>query len=168
MNVQPAWLEGITGVGVVVTILDDGLEKDHPDLFRNYVSTSVCSARTNCNHTQSPLTLTRRDQDRFPIRFNSSLGFQGFFPLRTIARQMSHVLSSRQLSCLQQQVVAIRIPSSNLGDGRMDFRNFITFLRFCHFRHFSCPKPVHLYLIFIINSLYLISSSSMFLVERID
>jgi subtilisin family serine protease len=38
MNVQPAWLEGITGVGVVVTILDDGLEKDHPDLFRNYVS----------------------------------------------------------------------------------------------------------------------------------
>ncbi|KDR13521.1 hypothetical protein L798_11434, partial [Zootermopsis nevadensis] len=36
MNVQPAWMEGITGVGVVVTILDDGLEKDHPDLFRNY------------------------------------------------------------------------------------------------------------------------------------
>jgi hypothetical protein len=31
-------MEGITGVGVVVTILDDGLEKDHPDLFRNYVS----------------------------------------------------------------------------------------------------------------------------------
>jgi subtilisin family serine protease len=38
MNVQPAWNEGITGMGVVVTILDDGLEKDHPDLFRNYVS----------------------------------------------------------------------------------------------------------------------------------
>jgi hypothetical protein len=38
MNVQPAWIEGITGLGVVVTILDDGLEKDHPDLFRNYVS----------------------------------------------------------------------------------------------------------------------------------
>jgi subtilisin family serine protease len=38
MNVQPAWMEGITGLGVVVTILDDGLEKDHPDLFRNYVS----------------------------------------------------------------------------------------------------------------------------------
>jgi subtilisin family serine protease len=41
MNVQPAWLEGITGVGVVVTILDDGLEKDHPDLFRNYVSRTL-------------------------------------------------------------------------------------------------------------------------------
>ncbi|XP_028982510.1 furin-like protease 1 [Diachasma alloeum] len=36
MNVQGAWAEGITGDGVVVTILDDGLEKDHPDLYRNY------------------------------------------------------------------------------------------------------------------------------------
>lgn len=39
MNVQGAWAEGITGSGVVVTILDDGLEKDHPDLQKNYVST---------------------------------------------------------------------------------------------------------------------------------
>lgn len=42
MNVQGAWAEGITGNGVVVTILDDGLEKDHPDLFKNYVSLYVC------------------------------------------------------------------------------------------------------------------------------
>lgn len=41
MNVQGAWAEGITGNGVVVTILDDGLEKDHPDLFKNYVSISI-------------------------------------------------------------------------------------------------------------------------------
>lgn len=38
MNVIPAWREGITGRGVVVTILDDGLETDHPDLVANYVS----------------------------------------------------------------------------------------------------------------------------------
>lgn len=38
MNVIPAWLEGVTGKGAVVTILDDGLEKDHPDLVQNYVS----------------------------------------------------------------------------------------------------------------------------------
>ncbi|KAI5695615.1 hypothetical protein M8J75_000867 [Diaphorina citri] len=36
MNVQGAWEEGITGKGVVITILDDGLEKDHPDLIQNY------------------------------------------------------------------------------------------------------------------------------------
>lgn len=37
MNVIPAWRDGITGKGVVVTILDDGLESDHPDLEQNYV-----------------------------------------------------------------------------------------------------------------------------------
>uniref|UniRef100_A0A1L8DJ27 furin n=2 Tax=Nyssomyia neivai TaxID=330878 RepID=A0A1L8DJ27_9DIPT len=36
MNVIPAWKDGITGRGVVVTILDDGLESDHPDLEHNY------------------------------------------------------------------------------------------------------------------------------------
>nr|CAG4646109.1 EOG090X02T5 [Macrothrix elegans] len=36
MNVQDAWLEGITGKGLTVTILDDGLETNHPDLQRNY------------------------------------------------------------------------------------------------------------------------------------
>lgn len=38
MNVIPAWRDGITGKNIVVTILDDGLETDHPDLERNYVS----------------------------------------------------------------------------------------------------------------------------------
>lgn len=38
MNVQRVWQRNITGRGVVVTILDDGLEKDHPDLVDNYVS----------------------------------------------------------------------------------------------------------------------------------
>ncbi len=38
MNVKPAWQKGYTGKGVVVSILDDGIEKDHPDLKRNYVS----------------------------------------------------------------------------------------------------------------------------------
>ena len=42
MNVIPAWREGITGKNTVVTILDDGLETDHPDLERNYVSSLKC------------------------------------------------------------------------------------------------------------------------------
>ena len=37
MNVRAAWADGVSGKGVVVTILDDGLEKDHPDLIKNYV-----------------------------------------------------------------------------------------------------------------------------------
>lgn len=38
MNVIPAWKEGVTGKGIVVTILDDGLESDHPDLMNSFVS----------------------------------------------------------------------------------------------------------------------------------
>uniref|UniRef100_A0A0B7BDJ9 P/Homo B domain-containing protein n=1 Tax=Arion vulgaris TaxID=1028688 RepID=A0A0B7BDJ9_9EUPU len=36
MNVQEAWRLGYTGKKIVATILDDGLERDHPDLSRNY------------------------------------------------------------------------------------------------------------------------------------
>ncbi len=36
MNVIPAWNDGVTGKGVVVTILDDGIQWDHPDLSQNY------------------------------------------------------------------------------------------------------------------------------------
>nr|Q9NJ15.1 RecName: Full=Proprotein convertase subtilisin/kexin type 5; AltName: Full=Proprotein convertase PC6-like; Short=aPC6; Flags: Precursor [Branchiostoma californiense]AAF26301.1 proprotein convertase aPC6B isoform [Branchiostoma californiense] len=36
MNVEAAWKKGYTGKGVVVSILDDGSETDHPDLAGNY------------------------------------------------------------------------------------------------------------------------------------
>nr|XP_060611444.1 furin [Anolis sagrei ordinatus]XP_060611445.1 furin [Anolis sagrei ordinatus]XP_060611446.1 furin [Anolis sagrei ordinatus] len=36
LNVQEAWQQGYTGRGVVVSILDDGIEKNHPDLEANY------------------------------------------------------------------------------------------------------------------------------------
>lgn len=37
-NVKEAWALGYTGKGIVVTILDDGLERTHPDISPNYVS----------------------------------------------------------------------------------------------------------------------------------
>ncbi|XP_071794025.1 neuroendocrine convertase 1-like [Asterias amurensis] len=36
MRIKEVWEQGITGVGVVVAIVDDGLEIDHTDLARNY------------------------------------------------------------------------------------------------------------------------------------
>ncbi|XP_023221254.1 furin-like protease 2 [Centruroides sculpturatus] len=36
MNVLPVWKQGISGKGVVVTILDDGIQTNHPDLVQNY------------------------------------------------------------------------------------------------------------------------------------
>lgn len=38
LNVRQAWEQGYTGKGIVVSILDDGIEKNHPDLESNYVS----------------------------------------------------------------------------------------------------------------------------------
>lgn len=38
MNVEGAWALGYTGKGVVVSILDDGIQPNHPDLVKNYVS----------------------------------------------------------------------------------------------------------------------------------
>ena len=42
MNVEAAWRRGFTGKQVVVSILDDGIERDHPDLFSNYVGNCLC------------------------------------------------------------------------------------------------------------------------------
>lgn len=36
LNAKGAWELGYTGRGVVVSILDDGIEKNHPDLMQNY------------------------------------------------------------------------------------------------------------------------------------
>ncbi|XP_054858288.1 furin [Eublepharis macularius] len=36
LNVWEAWQQGYTGRGIVVSILDDGIEKNHPDLEANY------------------------------------------------------------------------------------------------------------------------------------
>ncbi|XP_043199028.1 furin-like protease 2 [Amphibalanus amphitrite] len=36
MNVLPAWQQGYRGQGVVVSILDDGIQPNHPDLAANY------------------------------------------------------------------------------------------------------------------------------------
>lgn len=37
---KEAWAQGYTGRGIVVSILDDGIEKNHPDLAGNYVRRS--------------------------------------------------------------------------------------------------------------------------------
>ncbi|XP_076750015.1 furin-like protease 1 isoform X1 [Xylocopa sonorina] len=52
MNVQEAWAEGITGRGIVVTILDDGLEKNHPDLYKNYDPQASYDVN---NHDEDPM-----------------------------------------------------------------------------------------------------------------
>lgn len=41
LHVIPVWQKGITGKGVVITVLDDGLEWNHTDIYSNYVSLGI-------------------------------------------------------------------------------------------------------------------------------
>lgn len=36
MNIVSVWKQGITGKGTVVTVVDDGIDYNHPDLKTNY------------------------------------------------------------------------------------------------------------------------------------
>ncbi|KAJ7422427.1 proprotein convertase subtilisin/kexin type 4 isoform X3 [Pitangus sulphuratus] len=58
LNILTAWSRGYTGRGVVLTILDDGLEKDHPDLAANYVTTDLhhrCTDKHTGTSASAPL-----------------------------------------------------------------------------------------------------------------
>ncbi|XP_064649992.1 furin-like protease kpc-1 isoform X3 [Lineus longissimus] len=52
MNVEHAWKRGFTGKGVVVSILDDGIERDHPDLAKNYDSRASYDVNGNDDDPQ--------------------------------------------------------------------------------------------------------------------
>eukprot|EP00040_Diaphanoeca_grandis_P034603 m.215219 g.215219 ORF g.215219 m.215219 type:complete len:743 (+) comp33186_c2_seq5:259-2487(+) len=48
-NVIPAWVSGYTGKGVVVCVVDDGIEHDHDDLKRNYDARASWDYNSNDN-----------------------------------------------------------------------------------------------------------------------
>ncbi|XP_053406328.1 neuroendocrine convertase 1-like [Mercenaria mercenaria] len=53
LNVIKVWNQGITGKGIVVTVLDDGIEHNHTDIHRNYDPKASCDLNGN-------------DEDPFP------------------------------------------------------------------------------------------------------
>ncbi|NXQ36283.1 PCSK4 convertase, partial [Alaudala cheleensis] len=61
LNILTAWSRGYTGLGVVLTVLDDGLEKDHPDLAANY--DPLASYDFNSNDPDPQPRYSDRDQN---------------------------------------------------------------------------------------------------------
>lgn len=47
LNITAAWAMGYSGRGVTVTILDDGVERDHPDLATNYYAPASSDFNSN-------------------------------------------------------------------------------------------------------------------------
>ncbi|NWW44232.1 PCSK4 convertase, partial [Pedionomus torquatus] len=66
LNILSAWSKGYTGLGVVLTILDDGLEKDHPDLAANY--DPLASYDFNSNDPDPQPRYTPRDENQHGTR----------------------------------------------------------------------------------------------------
>ncbi|NWH25156.1 PCSK4 convertase, partial [Grus americana] len=66
LNILTAWSKGYTGLGVVLTILDDGIEKDHPDLSANY--DPLASYDFNSNDPDPQPRYTARDENRHGTR----------------------------------------------------------------------------------------------------
>lgn len=64
IDVFPAWNSNITGNGVVVSILDDGLEYTHPDLKRNY-------------DAQASYDYNGNDRDPFPTYDRNNINNHG-------------------------------------------------------------------------------------------
>ncbi|XP_075380093.1 proprotein convertase subtilisin/kexin type 4 isoform X5 [Mycteria americana] len=66
LNILTAWSKGYTGLGVVLTVLDDGIEKDHPDLSANY--DPLASYDFNSNDPDPQPRYTTRDENRHGTR----------------------------------------------------------------------------------------------------
>ncbi|XP_063859924.1 furin-like protease 2 isoform X1 [Scylla paramamosain] len=49
LNVAPAWARGYTGKGVVISILDDGIQHNHPDIAQNYDPSASTDINDNDN-----------------------------------------------------------------------------------------------------------------------
>ncbi|XP_061870766.1 proprotein convertase subtilisin/kexin type 4 [Colius striatus] len=66
LNILSAWSKGYTGLGVVVAVLDDGVEKDHPDLSANY--DPLASYDFNSNDPDPQPRYTPEDENRHGTR----------------------------------------------------------------------------------------------------
>uniref|UniRef100_A0A8C6MH77 Furin (paired basic amino acid cleaving enzyme) b n=1 Tax=Nothobranchius furzeri TaxID=105023 RepID=A0A8C6MH77_NOTFU len=113
LNTKAAWAQGYTGKGVVVTILDDGVEKDHPDLISNYdpeASYDVNDgdadpqprytqwhAVTCHSHTLFTAALVCGD----PVCIVSSVNFAG---VRMLDGEVTDVVEARSLSLNPQHI----------------------------------------------------------------
>ncbi len=80
MNVEGAWAQNVTGRGVTVTILDDGIEKDHPDFIENYDPNASTDINDNDNDPHPRYDFS--DSNRHGTRCAGQVRFQIYLKLQ--------------------------------------------------------------------------------------
>ncbi|XP_064404069.1 neuroendocrine convertase 2-like isoform X2 [Halichondria panicea] len=111
INVEPVWLQGITGSGVVVSIMDDGLEITHPDISPNY----DFNASWDFAHDDNDPTPTKYYGDE-PDRHGTSCG--GEIAMAKDNNQCGvGVAYNSNLGCLKVDLASVTdsIEASSLG-----------------------------------------------------
>jgi hypothetical protein len=68
-NVKEAWDLGYTGKNVVVTILDDGLERTHPDIEPNYVCLIAEETPLRSNKQLSQVAVIMNEKLKSDLRY---------------------------------------------------------------------------------------------------
>ena len=101
------WERGFTGSGVVVTIVDDGMEHDHPDLVDNY-------------DPLASIDLNGNDADPFPNEADPINKCVRAAIRRCDARQTRHAVLRR--GCGRQKLVLRRGRRVRLQDWRFALR----------------------------------------------
>ncbi|KAG2459391.1 PCSK4 convertase, partial [Polypterus senegalus] len=80
LNVTSAWDKGFTGKGVVVTIVDDGIEKNHPDLITNY-------------DPDASYDFVDNDADPLPRYTSDNENGYGLWPIKTGVRMIDGLVT---------------------------------------------------------------------------
>uniref|UniRef100_A0A8C2PT04 Neuroendocrine convertase 1 n=1 Tax=Cyprinus carpio TaxID=7962 RepID=A0A8C2PT04_CYPCA len=77
LHVIPVWKKGITGKGVVITVLDDGLEWNHTDIYPNYDPAAIYESLYSLISLDQwfPILILEYPQHCLGVFTNDSIGF---------------------------------------------------------------------------------------------
>jgi len=121
INVLPAWQRGITGRGVLIGVIDDGLEVWHPDLAPNYTPIHSYDFNGEDSNPQAEADADRHGTSVAGIaagRGGNGIGIVGVAPYATFAalRLTAGAASDEQIArALNHRFQAIAIYSSSWG-----------------------------------------------------
>ncbi|KAL7976115.1 hypothetical protein Chor_008363 [Crotalus horridus] len=101
LNVLTAWSQGYTGLGVVVSILDDGVEKNHPDLVANY--DPLASYDFNDNDPDPQPRYNRWNENSFPF-FLAGTGKLAKDCVRMLDGDVNDIVEAQSLSLQPQHI----------------------------------------------------------------